>query len=483
MEHHLLIDLGTGSTRVALVSSDGELVAMHSFFNRYYRDEAYPDAQYFLPQEWEAEILRCCRELHAEYPEIRVRAVSSAGARQTIVLLDREGRAFYGLPNIDNRGREFMEEIRDQAQIYERSGKWVTEDFCAAKLLGLRKRRAALYERIGTVLSLSGFIAWIFTGNSVFEPSQACETQLYDLEARSWSDFLCRAYGVDRELLPPMAMAGDSAGPVLPALREELGMADDARFIVGGADTQAALIQTGIESGDIAIVSGTTSPVCALVDFKVHDVKQRIWTDANLGARGYLIEMNPGVTGLNYQRMKNSLCPDVSYEDLERIYAAKRDFACTASFSSLLFYERRPLKNSGFFFNGPFPDGVDRAELLWAELADIACSIYEQLWRLRQLSGHSRDYVLGCGGGFRSDALCQMLADLSGLELRLKPGFEQATVLGLVAICNKALGLEAPALGDGEENCYRPRSGELIRRYHAQWSTRRMAANPPVSKS
>ena len=126
---------------------------------------------------------------------------------------------------------------------------------------------------------------------------------------------------------------------------------------------------------------------------------------------------------------------------------------------------------------------MDRAELLWAELADIACSIYEQLWRLRQLSGHSRDYVLGCGGGFRSDALCQMLADLSGLELRLKPGFEQATVLGLVAICNKALGLEAPALGDGEENCYRPRSGELIRRYHAQWSTRRMAANPPVSKS
>ena len=193
--------------------------------------------------------------------------------------------------------------------------------------------------------------------------------------------------------------------------------------------------------------------------------------------------MNPGVTGLNYQRMKNSLCPDVSYEELERIYAAKRDFACTASFSSLLFYERRPLKNSGFFFNGPFPDGVDRAEFLWAELADIACSIYEQLWRLRKLTGHSRDYVLGCGGGFRSDALCQMLADLSGLELRLKPGFEQATVLGLVAICNKALGLEAPALGNGGENCYRPRSGELIRRYHTQWSTRRMAANPPVSKS
>ena len=64
MEYHLLIDLGTGSTRAALVSSDGTMVAIRSFFNRYYRDEAYPDAQYFLPEEWEAEILRCCRELH-----------------------------------------------------------------------------------------------------------------------------------------------------------------------------------------------------------------------------------------------------------------------------------------------------------------------------------------------------------------------------------------------------------------------------------
>ena len=480
MEYHLLIDLGTGSTRAALVSSDGTMVAIRNFFNRYYRDEAYPDAQYFLPEEWEAEILRCCRELHEEHPEIRVRAVSAAGARQSIVLLDREGRAFYGLPNIDNRGREFMGEIQDQAQIYERSGKWVTEDFCAAKLLGLRKRRSVLYDRIGTVLSLSGYIAWIFTGNSVFEPSQACETQLYDLDARDWSDFLCRAYGIDKAILPPIAMAGDSAGPILPALRKELGMAEDARFIVGGADTQAALLQTGIESGDIAIVSGTTSPVTALVDFKVHDVQQRIWTDANLGAKGYLIEMNPGVTGLNYQRMKSAFCPDIPYEDLEKAFAAKRDVPCTASFSSLLFYERRSLKHGGFFFPSPFPDGIDRTDLLWAELGDIACSIYEQLWRLRKLTGHSRDYVLGCGGGFRSGTLCQMLADLSGLELRLKPGFEQATVLGLVAVCNRALGLEEPLAVGGEELRFTPGRDELIRRYHTLWGGSRLSVNPPV---
>ena len=59
MRHYLLIDLGTGSTRAAIVGSDGKTLAMRSFFNRYFRDDAYPDAQYFLPADWETEILRC----------------------------------------------------------------------------------------------------------------------------------------------------------------------------------------------------------------------------------------------------------------------------------------------------------------------------------------------------------------------------------------------------------------------------------------
>ena len=133
--------------------------------------------------------------------------MSSAGARQSIVLLDRSGRPFYGLPNIDNRGREYMDTIRDRDTVYRLSGKWVTEDFCAAKLLGLRMRRPELYEQVGTVLSISEWIAHIFTGVSAMEPSQACETQLYDLEKRAWSPSLCAAYGVDRDLLPPLLPA------------------------------------------------------------------------------------------------------------------------------------------------------------------------------------------------------------------------------------------------------------------------------------
>ena len=483
MDYDLLIDLGTGSTRAALVDSSGKILSMRSFSNRYYRDEAYPDAQFFLPGEWQGELMRCCLDLCAEHPEVRIRSVSSAGARQSIVLLDGEGKAFYGLPNIDNRGREFMADIGPKDLIYERSGKWVTEDFCAAKLLGLRMRRPGLYGRIRTVLSLSGFIARIFTGNCCFEPSQACETQLYDLETGTWSDYLCDIYGIDPAMLPPLVMAGESAGPILPDLVESFEMAPDARFIVGGADTQCALLQTGLQPGDVALVSGTTTPVTALTDHRYLDPQQRVWVDANLRAEGYLLEMNPGVTGLNYQRIKDVLAPDLSYETLERAYAEKRSFTATASFSSLLFYERRSLRHGGFFLRSPWPDNMDRVDLLWAALADIACATYEQLFRLCALSEHKRDYILGCGGGLRSETLCQMLADLSGLELRLLPGFDQATLYGLTILCDCACGTGMPNADREPVHRYFPRRNALIHRYHERWREERLSLNPPVSNN
>ena len=471
-----MVDLGTGNTRVAVTDSTGKILALRTFTNTYYRDNAYADAQYFLPQEWETLILKYCSELHEELPNIRIDAISSAAARETVVLLDRDGNANFGLPNIDNRGRDYMDEIEGKDEIYRMSGKWATEDFCAAKLYGYRKLYPGDFDRIGSILSLDGWIGYIFTGKLGFEPSQACETQLYDISEKCWSKELCDRFGFEMSMLPTIVSAGSVMGSVRSSLIDRFGMAEDAVFVTGGADTQSALHQTGIQKGEVAVVSGTTTPVVTLIDSKYYDPQQRVWTDSNFGADGYVIEMNPGVTGLNYQRFKTNICPDISYEELEKAYAEKKEFSCTASFSSLLFYEQRSLRKGGFFMASPMSDTFDRVDMAWAVLADIACSIYEQLSRLTDLTGFEKNYILGCGGGFRSGTLCQMLADLSGYKLRIRPGFEQASINGLVALCNSALGLEENK-AESEYITYFPRENQLIHKYHPVWSNNRLFAN------
>lgn len=476
MKHYILIDMGTGNSRVALVDSLGKIISIHNYENKYYRDKAYDDAQFFKPAEWEDNICEGCRLIHNEHPDIKVDAVSAAAARQSFVLINKEGESFYGLPNIDNRGRAFMSEVPDHAKIYKLSGKWATEDFGAGKLLGFRKVYPDKYSKIDKITSLSEWIGYRLTGTITMEYSQACESQLYDIEKKKWSDELCKAYGLDMNILPELKRSGSIIGHISKSAAKKFFLSENAVFIIGGADTQTALRQTGIKEGDIAVVSGTTSPVVTVMKNKFYDSEERVWTDAGLGADNYQIEMNPGVTGMNYQRMKEQFNKDVSYEELEDYYCHKTNFACTASFSSLLFYEKRSLRHGGFFMRSPLQTDIDRNELMYAVLADIGCSIYEQLSSLIKLTGNTSDCILGCAGGFQSPTLCQMLADLSGMTLKLKHGYSQATVEGLTSICNEALSVANDNSGKELIQFY-PREKQLIHKYYPIWLDNRNKMN------
>ena len=236
MKHYLLVDLGTGNSRVALVDANGAILGLRTYTNVYHRDSAYEDAQYFLPEEWAPLLLQGCRELCGEHPDVRIDAISAAGARQSFVLLNHAGEAFLGLPNIDNRGRDYMARVPEHDEIYRISGKWATEDFGAAKLLGLRQMYPERYQEVETVLSLSEWIGWIFTGRRAMEYSQACESQLYDISQRNWSQALCSFYGLNPAILPPLQAAGTVVGPILETFRRELHLAEDAVFVMGGAE-------------------------------------------------------------------------------------------------------------------------------------------------------------------------------------------------------------------------------------------------------
>ena len=47
MKHYLLVDLGTGNSRVALVDANGAILGLRTYTNVYHRDSANEDAQYF----------------------------------------------------------------------------------------------------------------------------------------------------------------------------------------------------------------------------------------------------------------------------------------------------------------------------------------------------------------------------------------------------------------------------------------------------
>lgn len=468
MKNYLIYDLGTGNSRVALVNSEDEIISVRNVENKYYVDYKYEDAQYFKPDEWKQKLFDATMEILKENAGIKIDAISAAGARQSIVVLDNKLKAIYGLPNIDNRGRKWVKKISGSEEIYERTGKWLTEDFPAAKLLGLKKGRREIYDKAYSFTSLSEWVGLIFTGRLCMEPSQACETQLYDIASHAWSDNLIEKYDLGDILMPETIRGGKILGKVLDEVKCLLGIDYELDFVIGGADTQVAMIGADIKEGDICIVSGTTSPVVYLSDKRFYDEEERCWVDCFIGNNDYVIETNPGVSGLNYQIIKNLFFDDITYEEMEKQFKKIKNIKMIARLTSLDFENKSGYKSGGFLLKPPLKVNLKKIDIAWSVVADIACAIIYQYENLSNLLNIKETYLLGCGGGFQSKTLCQYIADLSGLELRIPKGFSQATVLGLVKLLDNFYGVKRSDKLN-EFIIYKPQENDLIKQYYKEW--------------
>src|SRR5690606_5259029 len=244
----------------------------------------------------------------------------------------------------------------------------------------------------------------------------------------------------------PLHQSGSVLGYVLPELAEALNLPPDIPVIVGGADTQLAIKSTQPVAGDIVIVSGTTTPIVRIVDNYQLDPQQRTWTGRHIEKDEFVLEANAGVTGLNFQRLKEIFYPNESYEVIERELNEVRDSHCVASLGSLLANEPKPLTRGGFIFNAPVSHQLSRGSFVQAILWDIACSIKENYKVLCEAVPYEKDYVWVCGGGFQSLVLIQYIANLLDKRVLIRNNFSQASVVGGALVCKEALG-DGPQFG------------------------------------
>lgn len=467
MKNYLIIDMGTGNSRIVLAREDGKIHGLRHISNVYLRDPAYPDSQYFDIQDWKSKILSSASDLLKEFSDIHVDAITASGCRQSTAFLDDEGNSVYGIPNMDHRGKAFLHELGDGEDIYRITGKWLST-FPAGNLYAIKKKQPELYSRIHKMTSLSEWIGQVLTGRLVLEPSLACETQLFDIDKKEWSEELLNRYGFDRSLVPELADGGTFLANITQEAKAALGIDYDVPFVVGGGDTQNAVLGADSQIGDITVISGTTSPLFFHTKDHFYDKQQRCWVDLNFRGDSYFVETNPGVTGLNFQRMKNTMFADVSYDEMNEKMMAKEIPTMCASFTTLLFDTGEHVTRGGFYTGAPWSEAIDRYDYAAAVGADIACAIYENYLKLNRLIPYEKPYLRGCGGGFQSEFICQTLADLTGKDLLLPKGFSQSSVLGCVKLMNQYFGISEGAESE-DLTIYHPSDRSFSRLYYEKW--------------
>jgi autoinducer 2 (AI-2) kinase len=355
------------------------------------------------------------------------------------VLVSAEEKSLIGLPNIDHRGREWENSITDKSRVYQLSGRYPTSLFSAYKLEGIRQRRPDLWSGFSFFLSISDWVEYKLTGVASYEHSQASETLLYDVAKGEWSEELISMFGLPAKHLPPVTASASVRGTVLKDVAQKWRVQAGAIVVTGGGDTQLAIKSTQPSVEDVVIVSGTTTPIVKLVDRYITDQQERTWTSRDIETNRFIFEANAGVTGLNYQRLKEVFYPNEGYDVIEKELAANPHRHCMASLGSLIATEKTPVTTGGFVFPVPVSHELSRSSFVWATLLDIAFSIADNYKVLQEVAGHQPDYVWACGGGLQSRALRQLIANIIQKKVQVRYGFQQSSAVGGALICNEAL--------------------------------------------
>lgn len=437
---YIIIDVGTGNLRVAIASKEGDILGIQRSDIEYVKDESYPDSIYFDPNKLWNSIIILANEALKQAGNVKIIGLTATSQREGIVLLDESGKALIGLPNIDHRGREWENDIADKNFVYDLTGRYPTSLFSAMKLVGVRNRKPEIWNKFSTFLSISDWVEYELSGVLHYEHSQASETLLYDIVQKDWSKQLADSFKLETSILPKLATSGTILGVIKSNQAQQFNISPLAQVIVGGADTQLAVVGTQPDTNDVIIVSGTTTPIIKLTAEYVLDEKQRTWTGRHVDEHSFMFETNAGVTGLNYQRLKEIFYPNEGYDVIEKEVAALQNNNCFAALGSLVADEKGSMTKGGFIFDVPVSHQISRAGFIYAALWDIACSIKENFDTLSNTSLHEKDFVWACGGGFQSRLLREFIASLIGKKVSIRKGYQQSSVIGGVIICNNALG-------------------------------------------
>ena len=469
---YIVIDIGTGNARVAVVQPDGRVISVARADIRYHKDDLYPDALYFEPAVLWAQVSSLAKQALAQAPGVHIKAITSTSQREGIVLMDHKGKSMIGLPNIDHRGREWENILPDKSRVYQLTGRYPGSLFSAFKLVGIREQRKDVWKKLAFFLSISDWVLFQLTGVAQYEYSQASETLLFDVAGKAWSSELTGLFGIDPALLPPLAASATIAGTITPKAATALGLPGTAAIVVtGGGDTQLAIKSTRPFLDDIIIVSGTTTPLVKLVNTYITDRQERTWTSRDIEDKRFVLEANAGVTGLNFQRLKEIFYPNENYDVIEEELAANNNNDCMASLGSVLASEKTALTKGGFIFPAPVTHTLTRSCFVRATLLDIAFSIAENYKVLHEVSEHAHEYVWACGGGLQSPTLRRYIANAINREIRVREGAEQSSATGGAFICNQALQIKTSLPGKVEITA--PNGQDNITALYEEWKQAR----------
>jgi glycerol kinase len=414
-----------------------------------------------------------------------VAAIGITNQRETTVVWDRTtGQPFHrAIVWQDRRTAARCDELKAagfEPTVRARTGLVLDPYFSATKLEWLLTEGgvdAGPNLAFGTV---DTWLLWNLTGGAdgpgvhATEPSNACRTLLYDIDALDWSDELCVRFGVPRSCLPEVRPSSGRFG--VSVAERTAGLTVPISGIAG--DQQAALFgQACFEPGMTKNTYGTGSFVLMNLGPEHPPPTEGLLTSVAWDLGGdvtYAMEGAIFVTGAAIQWLRDGLGIIDDAAEAGPLAAGVDDTGgvyFVPAFTGLGSPWWDPYARGAIF---GLTRGTGRAHLARAVVESMAWQTLDVVDAITAAGGTKVAELRVDGGASVMDVLCQFQADVLGVPVR-RPAVKETTALGAAYLAGIAEGVwSSPteaAASWSEEAAYEPAMAPSeVDRRRAQWT-------------
>ena len=438
------LDLGTSAVKAVLLSADGQLLAEATSPLTISRPQPLWSEQ--APADWLAALHSAMAALRAKASPAhwqQVRALAAAGQMHGAVLLDAQDRVLR--PAILwNDGRCQAE--CDELEAREPATRQITANramagFTAPKLMWVAQHEPAVFAQVAKVLLPKDWLVLHLSGLASSEMSDAAGTLWLDVARRQWSPAMLAASGMRLDQMPPLHEGPEAVGPLLPKLAQAWGLPAGVQVAAGAGDNAGGAVGVGVvRPGDAFLSLGTSGVIFVATAGPQANPERGVHTFCHALPDTWhqMAVMLSASSALSWWCAVTGTEPAALLAGL----AVGGVRQAAPIFLPYLSGERTPHADPGATgsFHG-LTAAHGRDDLSYAVLEGVAFAFADGLAALQD-AGSRPARLLAIGGGARSDAWLQLLADVLGLALDRPAGAEVGPALGAARLALLSLGLD-----------------------------------------
>ena len=419
------IDVGTSGSRAVLIDETGNVVASATVEHAPFVSPEIGWAEQSPADWWRASATAVRAVLATENLRAEeIGGIGFSGQMHGAVLLDEcdevlRPALLWCDQRTEKQCREITAAIGAEKLLALVSNPAVT-GFTLPKLLWVRENEPEIWARVRSILLPKDYVRLRLSGDKASDVADASGTLLFDVANRRWSNEMLEAFGVDRNLLPPVYESIEITGKVSAQGAAETGLIAGTPIVAGAGDNAAGAIGAGIvHAGTVSVTIGTSGVVFAVSEEPKIDLRGRIHTLCHAIPHRW---HNTGVTqgaGLSLKWLRDNFGDGKSYDELANEAAAIPNGADGAIWLPYLMGERTPHLDpqARAAFVG-LTASHTKAHLVRAVLEGVAFSLRDSLEIFRELKMPPETIRLG-GGGAKSPLWQQIQADIYGQTVEI----------------------------------------------------------------